>query len=542
MTPEALLEAALSYGARGWQVVPLHNLTDTGACSCGRAEGCDVRNRGKHPRLKEWHLSATSDEKTITSWWAKWPTANIGILLGQKSGVVDLECDTPEATRALIDMFDGMPPIVPRYSSSRGDHYLFQWSPELDQLRQGNQAVFKWRGIEFRIGGGNKGSQSVFPPSKHPSGTQYAWKISIDETDLLPIPEEVLRLLKTAQDPSRGPGNLTVASKDARAAAYAANGQAPPAERWKLYEQDAVVESVDGRDNVLYSEACALWGEQVRLHGVAVLEDLRFESVVYTRLQGLNLTKCRPPMDEKVVLVKCKSAQKFFVDQRSTAASMTNLTDLGLEYRDGEYWPGQWQLHIINGDPSIARLWTPFIPKACVDMTLHEFDDPKGVHIAIFGATGTVCIMDRPALWPSVWNGFTDKDKMSHRGLKAKLIESAVVYDADPEVRRESVMAQMLLEHFGQAKKLSGNDLPDTSHPSRFPDGSVTFAFNKALEPMQMSPDQFTRGEFGKLMEEIKAKATGIRCKGGTSRRLFKLSNGQIQKLDLLANSGGEKK
>ena len=100
MTPELLREAALAYGARGWQVVPLHNLTDSG-CSCGRAEGCDARNRGKHPRLSEWHLNSSADEKLINSWWNKWPLANIGILLGEKSGVVDLECDTPEAERAL---------------------------------------------------------------------------------------------------------------------------------------------------------------------------------------------------------------------------------------------------------------------------------------------------------------------------------------------------------------------------------------------------------------------------------------------------------
>ena len=540
MTPELLREAAISYGDRGWQVVPLHNLTDSG-CSCGRAEGCDVRNRGKHPRLSEWHLNSSANEQQISQWWAKWPLANIGILLGEKSGVVDLECDTPDAERALVDLFDGDFPVVPKYASARGGHWLFQWTPELDRLRQGNQAVFKWKGIEFRIGGGRKGAQSVFPPSRHPSGVQYAWKVSIEETDLVPLPQVVLAKLQVAQDPSLAKERQLVPKGD-RAAAFAANGVAPQADRWKLYDQDTVLEGIDGRDIVLYSEAVAMWGEQVRLHGVSVLEDPRFESVVYSRLWGLNLTKCRPPMDEKTVSAKVRSAQKFFVDQRATAASLTNLTDLGLEYHDGEYWPGQWQLHVIHGDPDIARLWTPFLPKASVDMPLEAFDDPKGVHLAVFRGTGTVCLMDRPAVWPSVWSGFMDKDKMTHRGLKAKLIDAAVVYDADPEVRREAVIAQMLLDHFNGAKKLTLEDLPDMSHPSKFPDGSFTFAFTKALEPMQMCPDKFLRGELGKLMDEIKAKATGIRCKGGASRRLYKLTPEQIVHLEKIANSGGEKK
>ena len=64
MTP--LLKTALSFAARGWQIVPLHNPTPTG-CSCGKIE-CG-NSSGKHPRLPKWQDAATTDPATIRRWW-----------------------------------------------------------------------------------------------------------------------------------------------------------------------------------------------------------------------------------------------------------------------------------------------------------------------------------------------------------------------------------------------------------------------------------------------------------------------------------------
>jgi len=56
----AMLQAALEYARRGFQVFPLIP-------------------RGKIPLTQHGHKDATVDEAIIQSWWGKWPDANIGI-------------------------------------------------------------------------------------------------------------------------------------------------------------------------------------------------------------------------------------------------------------------------------------------------------------------------------------------------------------------------------------------------------------------------------------------------------------------------------
>ena len=84
-----LLEAALDYAERGWQVIPLHNPEGAG-CSCGHP---DCESRGKHPRTKNGLKDATSKPETIRGWWKRWPQANIGLATGPLSGFFVLDCD-----------------------------------------------------------------------------------------------------------------------------------------------------------------------------------------------------------------------------------------------------------------------------------------------------------------------------------------------------------------------------------------------------------------------------------------------------------------
>ena len=85
-----LLAAALVYAACGWCVLPLHELVD-GCCSCLGGGGC--KTPAKHPRLKDWGKAASSDAGTIAGWWSHWPSANVGILTGARSGLIVLDVD-----------------------------------------------------------------------------------------------------------------------------------------------------------------------------------------------------------------------------------------------------------------------------------------------------------------------------------------------------------------------------------------------------------------------------------------------------------------
>ena len=161
---DAISQAALQYAALGWHVLPL--------------------KEGKKPRLNEWQKHSTVDEDTIAGWWTRWPDSNVGVQLGPRSGIVDIECDSPKAEKEILALFDGEVPPCPMFKSSRGTHRLFKYQDAL-----GNNAFFHCGEIEVRTGGGDKGAQSVFPPSIHETGVQYQWLITPWEVEPPELPE-----------------------------------------------------------------------------------------------------------------------------------------------------------------------------------------------------------------------------------------------------------------------------------------------------------------------------------------------------------------
>lgn len=133
-----LQQAAKKYASLGWHVLPV---------------------RGKIPASGEgWQFKTTSDEEAAEV--LSTIGDGIGVQLGQKSGIVDVECDSEEATKQLQELL-GSIPITPTFQSSRGCHYLFKWNGDWPAP---SKAVFKLGAIEFRTGN-LKAAQSVFPPS-----------------------------------------------------------------------------------------------------------------------------------------------------------------------------------------------------------------------------------------------------------------------------------------------------------------------------------------------------------------------------------------
>src|SRR5262249_55066660 len=122
--------------------------------------------------------------------------ANVGVQLGEASNLIDVECDTPEAERTLSELFNDDFPVAPTFQSSRGKHRLFAWSDGLPL-----KAVAKWQGVEFRIGNGDRGAQTVFPPSPG-----RLWLVDPDDAPLVQLPASVIRIIsQTSRD--SGPAN-----------------------------------------------------------------------------------------------------------------------------------------------------------------------------------------------------------------------------------------------------------------------------------------------------------------------------------------------
>jgi hypothetical protein len=190
------------------------------------------------------------------------PGRNIAIALNL-SGVIDLECDTPEAEAALLKMFGGEVPPTPTWTSKRGKHRLFRRPEGLPE-----KAVAKVDGVEFRGLDTERGAISVVPPSTHPDGPTYAWLPGLSFYDVEPaeLPPAVVERL-------RAPAAPPVATP-------AADGEIPEGQR----------------NDTLFRLACRLVADKLTPAAVeaALLEE--------------NAARCRPPLPAAEVREIARSA------------------------------------------------------------------------------------------------------------------------------------------------------------------------------------------------------------------------------------------
>ena len=179
-----LLEAALAYAAKGWHVIPLHDVT-TGVCSCG-AHDCKP---GKHPRIGEWTTAASTDPAQIRAWWQQWPHANVGLQTGQRSQFVVLDVDPYNGgTHALEDLtetYGPLPETALALSGRKGPHHYFALGDALGKFDPGP-------GLNLLA----DGALVVAPPSLHQSGQRYEWEASShpDDVPAGPIPAWLLAM------------------------------------------------------------------------------------------------------------------------------------------------------------------------------------------------------------------------------------------------------------------------------------------------------------------------------------------------------------
>jgi hypothetical protein len=164
-----LLDTALAYAARGWQVFPCWP-PDAAAC-----QHLPPEKRGKTPACAHGVSDATADSNTIAGWWRS-SDFNIGVATGRQSGffVVDVDGDTGEAElKKLENRFGALPPTLESITGRGGRHLCFQ----ADNCPIRNSASVFAPSVDIRANGG----YIIAPPSLHGLGRRYAW--SVDSTD-----------------------------------------------------------------------------------------------------------------------------------------------------------------------------------------------------------------------------------------------------------------------------------------------------------------------------------------------------------------------
>jgi len=148
------------------------------------------------------------DQDFIAATLRKYPNMNLGLGLGYRRGLIDLDIDNPRfAAQVLTRMFPSGEPRTLGYKNLDGRrHRLFQYDLRLADF---GQAVIKgefksgklignpnYLGLEIRIGASPKAeeqTQSVIPPSLLSNATRRAWN---DCGEILPVPDEMLEDLR----------------------------------------------------------------------------------------------------------------------------------------------------------------------------------------------------------------------------------------------------------------------------------------------------------------------------------------------------------
>lgn len=174
-----------------------------------------LKPRDKVPLTPHGCLDASQSHEQVTTWWTRWPDANLGLATGTVSGVLVVDVDGADGEIALEQYGPLLATVEAR--TGKGRHLYFTLP---NGVRLGNSARRLGPQLDTRGDGG----YVVAPPSIHPNGHAYQWAPgrSPDDTDLTPLPDAILRKLQTsavAKAPARLPASLMiVAEADRRSA------------------------------------------------------------------------------------------------------------------------------------------------------------------------------------------------------------------------------------------------------------------------------------------------------------------------------------
>lgn len=161
--------AAHSVLLNGWAVFPL-------------------KPRDKVPLTAHGCLDASRCHEQVTSWWTRWPDANLGIATGNASGVLVVDVDGADGDAALEEY--GTLGATVEARTGKGRHLYFALP---DGVRLGNSARRLGPQLDTRGDGG----YVVAPPSIHPNGHAYRWAPgrSPDDIEITALPDAIGRAL-----------------------------------------------------------------------------------------------------------------------------------------------------------------------------------------------------------------------------------------------------------------------------------------------------------------------------------------------------------
>jgi hypothetical protein len=167
------LQAAIRYREMGWSVLAVCPPDHAGV---GKTHGQNCLSPGKAPwgPWKEFQ-DRLPTETELQEKWNYNATFNVGIALGPVSGLIRVDVDGPAGEERLQEISGGNLPDTLEFTSGRqnGGRGLLYSVPPGVSLRTTAEKPGEKQELRFQA----KGSQTVLPPSRHPSGCRYTWRI-----------------------------------------------------------------------------------------------------------------------------------------------------------------------------------------------------------------------------------------------------------------------------------------------------------------------------------------------------------------------------
>ena len=230
-----------------------------------------VKIKDKVSAMTDWPNIATTDPAVAHEWWSgKNRLFNIGVVMGDRAGIIDIETDNHSSINGedslsafMKEAGAELPTTWTFKSGSGGVHRLFR----CDRPIASRAGILP--GVDVRANGG----YAVFPPSVHPNGNLYEW-LDGQNPSAMPdgpadLPIGLLRLLTNK----------------------AVHGKAP----FELPDRIP-----DGeRDSTLFKMAASLRAQEYT------------GNEILSMLQAVNKDRCDPPLTDKQLEKICKSVGKY---------------------------------------------------------------------------------------------------------------------------------------------------------------------------------------------------------------------------------------
>jgi len=314
------LRFARYYASLGIPVFPVRHIVD-GKCSCGNSS-CD--SPGKHPEYEKGYFEhgltdATTNIEKIDEWWAKWPNANIGGVMGERSGIICIDFDD-------MNWFDNQSeldielPETPLSITGKGLHYFYKYPGPTRSAKR----IQKYP-IDSRADGG----YVLLAPSDHISGRKYEWKLGFPDVEIAPCPQWWIDLLAKSNDKPK-------------------------------IENSGEKINEGGRNDTIFTYAYELFIKEKYSY-----DDV--EAMVF----GLNYKKCVPPMNDQEVINIVRSAFQRKEKVEEEQAELLSHVDMESVMRNLDL---KKEMGLMNEDLGKREIVKPdFMPKRGLIKDIAEY-------------------------------------------------------------------------------------------------------------------------------------------------------------------------